>query len=178
MIDREGFRSNVGIIISNQEGQLLWAKRANQKAWQFPQGGVNQGESAEQTLFRELYEEVGLKRKDVKIIGSTQQWLKYHLPQRLIRRDSKPLCIGQKQKWFLLRLISNENAIRFDRDASPEFDDWMWVSYWYPLRYVVSFKREVYREALQELAPLLAHEVQARQSGHKNHHRRRKPRRT
>ena len=175
MIDRDGFRSNVGIIISNQDGQLLWAKRAKQKAWQFPQGGVNQGESAEQTLFRELYEEVGLKRKDVRIIGSTQQWLKYRLPQRLIRRDSKPLCIGQKQKWYLLRLISNESSIRFDQDAKPEFDDWMWVSYWYPLRFVVSFKREVYREALLELAPLLAQEQ--KRTANAQHHRRRKPRR-
>lgn len=153
MIDSEGFRSNVGIIIANAQGELLWARRVGQDAWQFPQGGINQGESPEQALFRELQEEVGLTEKDVEVLACTRGWLRYRLPQRLLRRDSKPLCIGQKQKWFLLRMLSADDSVSFDSDHKPEFDQWRWVSYWYPLDQVVAFKKEVYRRALKELAP-------------------------
>ena len=133
MIDSEGFRANVGIMIANAKGELLWARRVGQDAWQFPQGGIQEGESAEQALFRELKEEVGLTEKDVEVVACTRGWLRYRLPQRLLRRDAKPLCIGQKQKWFLLRMLADDAEIRFDSDEQPEFDSWQWVSYWYPL---------------------------------------------
>ncbi|MRX28085.1 RNA pyrophosphohydrolase [Kangiella sp. HZ709] len=151
MIDAEGFRANVGIIICNKQGQLLWTRRYGQTSWQFPQGGVHPGESAEQTMYRELFEEVGLEKDDVRILGSTQHWYKYRLPPKLIRQNSKPLCIGQKQKWFLLELTSDESKIDFNATSHPEFDDFIWVNYWYPVRHVVNFKREVYRLALSEL---------------------------
>ncbi|WP_101758748.1 RNA pyrophosphohydrolase [Oceanicoccus sp. KOV_DT_Chl] len=153
MIDSEGFRANVGIMLANARGEVLWARRVGQDAWQFPQGGIHEGESPQQALFRELKEEVGLTEKDVEIIGSTRGWLRYRLPQRLLRHDSKPLCIGQKQKWYLLRMLADDQAVSFDNDEKPEFDGWRWVSYWYPLGQVISFKREVYRRALKELAP-------------------------
>ena len=153
MIDSEGFRANVGIMLANARGEVLWARRVGQDAWQFPQGGIQQGESPQQALFRELEEEIGLTAKDVEIIASTRGWLRYRLPQRLLRRDSKPLCIGQKQKWFLLKMLSDDSEVRFDKDHKPEFDHWRWVSYWYPLGQVVPFKREVYRRALKALAP-------------------------
>ncbi len=153
MIDSEGFRANVGIMLANARGEVLWARRVGQDAWQFPQGGIQQGETPQQALFRELKEEIGLTAKDVEIIASTRGWLRYRLPQRLLRRDSKPLCIGQKQKWFLLRMLSDDSEVHFDNDHKPEFDHWRWVSYWYPLGQVIPFKREVYRRALKELAP-------------------------
>ncbi len=152
MIDSEGFRANVGIMIANAKGEVLWARRVGQDAWQFPQGGIQEGESAKQALFRELKEEVGLTEKDVEVVACTRGWLRYRLPQRLLRRDSKPLCIGQKQKWFLLRMLADDADVRFDNDEKPEFDSWQWVSYWYPLGQVIPFKREVYRRALKELA--------------------------
>ncbi|MCG8316413.1 MAG: RNA pyrophosphohydrolase [Pseudomonadales bacterium] len=155
MIDEEGFRANVGIILANDNGQVLWARRVGQDAWQFPQGGISGNESPEDALYRELHEEVGLRPGDVKIIGCTKGWLKYRLPKRFLRYRSKPLCIGQKQKWFLLLLTGDENNVSFDYGDPPEFDDWRWVSYWYPLDKVVSFKRDVYRKALKELAPQL-----------------------
>lgn len=139
-------------MIANAKGELLWARRVGQDAWQFPQGGIQEGESAEQALFRELKEEVGLTEKDVEVVACTRGWLRYRLPQRLLRRDTKPLCIGQKQKWFLLRMLAGDAEIRFDSDEQPEFDSWQWVSYWYPLGQVIPFKREVYRRALKELA--------------------------
>jgi putative (di)nucleoside polyphosphate hydrolase len=155
VIDAQGYRPNVGIILANAQGHVLWARRIGQDAWQFPQGGIKDSESAEQAMYRELKEEVGLNPADVDVLGCTQGWLRYRLPKRMVRHNSKPVCIGQKQKWFLLRLISPENKIQVDQTESPEFDDWRWVSYWYPLGQVVTFKRDVYRRAMKELAPII-----------------------
>lgn len=155
MIDSEGFRPNVGIILANQCGQVLWAKRIGQDAWQFPQGGINVDETPEQAMYRELYEEVGLQPGDVRVLACTRGWLRYRLPRRLMRKDSRPLCIGQKQKWFLLELLSPDEQVKVDLSESPEFDDWRWVSYWFPVGRVVAFKRDVYRRAMKELAPRL-----------------------
>jgi putative (di)nucleoside polyphosphate hydrolase len=151
MIDSQGFRPNVGIIICNPHGQLLWAKRIGQDAWQFPQGGIRNGERLQQALYRELKEEVGLEPADVEIISSTKGWLYYELPKNLIRQNSSPVCIGQKQKWYLLRMRCDEQKIDLRANNMPEFDDWQWVSFWYPLSQVIDFKREVYRQALKEL---------------------------
>ena len=152
MIDAEGFRPNVGIIICNSASQVLWAKRIGQDAWQFPQGGIRHGEELQQAMYRELKEEVGLDAEDVEIISSTQDWLYYQLPTNLIRYNSNPVCIGQKQKWYLLRLRCAESRIALcSNDSPPEFDDWCWVSFWYPLSQVIDFKKEVYRQALKEL---------------------------
>ncbi len=154
VIDGDGYRLNVGIVICNNHGQVFWAKRYGQHSWQFPQGGIDEGETPEQAMYRELYEEVGLTKKDVKIIATSRHWLRYKLPKRLVRWDSKPVCIGQKQKWFLLRLDCEESKINMQRGKSPEFDGWRWVSYWYPVRQVVSFKRDVYRRAMKEFASM------------------------
>lgn len=153
MIDAEGFRPNVGIILTNAEGQVLWARRHGHDAWQFPQGGINPDESPEDAMYRELWEEIGLEYHHVKIIAQTRGWLRYRLPRRYVRHESPPpVCIGQKQKWFLLSLIGSVDNIQLNKCHPPEFDGWQWVSYWYPLNQVVSFKREVYRKALLELA--------------------------
>ncbi len=141
----------MGIIIFNLKGQLLWAKRLGQDAWQFPQGGVQSNESPEEAALRELNEEVGLDPEDVEIIACTQKWLRYRLPKHLVRQNSQPVCIGQKQKWYLMKLLSDTEKIRFDLGDKPEFDHWRWVNYWYPVDQVVSFKRKVYRKALEEL---------------------------
>jgi putative (di)nucleoside polyphosphate hydrolase len=151
MIDSEGFRPNVGIILANAQGQVLWAKRIGHDAWQFPQGGIQYGETPEQALYRELKEEIGLEPEHVRILAQTRGWLRYRLPHRYIRQDSSPVCIGQKQKWFLLQLTASTREIRLDASHPAEFDHWTWVSYWYPLGQVVAFKRDVYRKAMIEL---------------------------
>lgn len=156
MIDTDGFRPNVGLIIFNDVGKLLWAKRIGQDAWQFPQGGIQRNETPEAAALRELREEVGLEPHDVEIIASTSNWLRYRLPAHLIRQRSQPLCIGQKQRWFLLRLLTDTSRIRFDLGDKPEFDSFTWVDYWEPAELVVSFKRKVYRKALEELQDPLA----------------------
>lgn len=155
MIDENGFRSNIGIIVMNDNANLLWARRIGQNAWQFPQGGVHPGETAEEALYREMYEELGLRPEDVEMIGQTVDWLHYRIPDAYIRHDSRPLCIGQKQKWFLLKLVSDHSAVCLDRTDSPEFDAWRWVTYWYPVKHAIFFKRQVYKSALREFVPLV-----------------------
>lgn len=156
MIDEDGFRPNVGIIICNGDGKVFWARRVGGKdAWQFPQGGIDAGESPEQALFRELYEEVGLRAHQVEVLAQTDRWLRYHLPRQYWRRGPGPRCVGQKQKWFLLRLRVPDSAIQLDAHGSPEFDHWEWVDYWHPIDRVIHFKREVYRLAMQELEPVV-----------------------
>ena len=149
IIDEQGFRLNVGIILLGPQRHVFWAKRLGQDAWQFPQGGVQIDETPEATLFRELTEEVGLVKEDVDIVTCTQDWLPYRLPKRLIRQQ-QPLCIGQKQKWFLLKLRSHESKIKLDLSCTPEFDSWRWVDYWHPLKEVIAFKRDVYQQVLHE----------------------------
>lgn len=155
MIDADGYRPNVGIVLGNDHGQLLWAKRIGMPAWQFPQGGINPGEDPEQAMQRELREELGLDPGHVEVLGTTRDWLRYTLPPRYRRRGNVPQCIGQKQRWFALRLKGPESAVRFDLGDPPEFERWRWVDYWYPVKEVVAFKRDVYRAALHELEPLL-----------------------
>lgn len=160
VIDADGFRPNVGIMLANDQGQLLWARRVGgRNAWQFPQGGIHTGESPEEALYRELEEEVGLTQRSVEVLGSTRGWLRYRLPKRFVRKGGQePVCIGQKQKWYLLRMLEEDAAVKLDANEKPEFDHWQWVSYWYPLNQVISFKREVYRRAMKELAlPLGRH---------------------
>ncbi len=154
-IDTDGYRANVGIIIVNDAGHLLLGGRMGNSGWQFPQGGIGKDESPEEALYRELAEEVGLSADDVDMLGGTSDWVKYKLPSKFIRRNSKPLCIGQKQLWYLLRLTASEDRLCLDSTDQPEFDRWRWVEYWRPVKEVVYFKRRVYVHALNELAPLV-----------------------
>lgn len=155
MIDEDGFRHGVGIILVNAKRQVFLAKRVGKLAWQFPQGGIQENETPEEAMFRELNEEVGLSSGDVKILSVTRRWLRYRLPKRLVRHHSTPVCIGQKQKWFLLQLVTSEASIDLAATDSPEFDSWAWVSYWYPLTQVVAFKRRVYSLAMKEFARIV-----------------------
>ena len=155
VIDKDGFRLSVGIILTNQGGKVLWARRVGQQAWQFPQGGLQADERPADAMYRELSEEIGLEPSHVEVLGYTRGWLQYRLPKRFIRHGQEPVCIGQRQRWFMLRLVGGEDQVRLDLCERPEFDRWRWVEYWHPLREVVSFKRSVYRRALSEFEPLV-----------------------
>ena len=155
MLDREGYRPNVGIILINNRNEVFWGKRVREHSWQFPQGGIKPGESPETAMYRELYEEVGLLPQHIKIVGRTRDWLRYDVPSHWVRREWRGSYRGQKQIWYLLRLVGRDSDINLRACHHPEFDGWRWVSYWYPLGQVVTFKREVYRRALKELAPRL-----------------------
>ena len=155
IIDRAGYRLNVGIILVNASGRVFWGRRSGHDAWQFPQGGLAAGENALEAMFRELQEEVGLTKEDVEVLASTKRWLKYRLPKQYLRHGSEPLVIGQKQKWFLLKLVSSEQKVRLDLSDSPEFDSWRWIDFHEPEAQVIYFKRQVYSQALKELEPFL-----------------------
>lgn len=155
MIDRDGYRPNVGIILCNRKNEVFWGKRVREHSWQFPQGGINAGESPEIAMYRELHEEVGLREEHVRILGRTRDWLRYDVPDRWIRREWRGNYRGQKQIWFLLRLIGRDTDVCLRASDKPEFDAWRWNDYWVPGEAVVEFKREVYQKALAELVRFL-----------------------
>ena len=165
MLDRDGFRPNVGIILLNQRSQVFWGKRIRTHSWQFPQGGIDRGENPEQAMFRELHEEVGLFPQHVHVLARTRDWLRYEVPDRFIRRDARGHYKGQKQIWFLLQLVGHDWDLNLRATDHPEFDAWRWNDYWVPLDVVVEFKRGVYEMALSELAryvPRLEHRPEHR----------------
>ncbi|VTY23178.1 RNA pyrophosphohydrolase [Xylophilus ampelinus] len=155
MLDRDGFRPNVGIVLLNQKNQVFWGKRIRTHSWQFPQGGIDRGETPEQAMFRELHEEVGLLPEHVRIVARTRDWLRYEVPDRFIRRDARGHYKGQKQIWYLLQLVGHDWDLNLRATDHPEFDAWRWHDYWVPLDVVVEFKRGVYEMALTELARFL-----------------------
>ncbi|MDP4299783.1 RNA pyrophosphohydrolase [Leptothrix discophora] len=174
MLDREGFRPNVGIILLNQRSQVFWGKRIRTHSWQFPQGGIKHGESPEQAMFRELHEEVGLHPEHVRIIARTRDWLRYEVPDHYIRRDARGHYKGQKQIWFLLQLLGRDSDMNLRATDHPEFDAWRWHDYWVPLEVVIEFKRNVYEMALTELAryvPRPNHQNRYLRSGMRGHRR-------
>ncbi|MCL2022238.1 MAG: RNA pyrophosphohydrolase [Betaproteobacteria bacterium] len=152
MLDREGFRPNVGIVLCNAKNEVFWGKRIREHSWQFPQGGIKRGETPEEAMFRELHEEIGLKSEHVAILGRTKGWLRYEVPTQWIRREWRGSYRGQKQIWFLLRLVGRDHDISLRASSHPEFDAWCWHNYWVPMDSVIEFKRNVYLDALNELA--------------------------
>ena len=172
MLDRDGFRPNVGIVLLNHRNQVFWGKRIRTHSWQFPQGGIDRGESPEQAMYRELREEVGLLPEHVRILARTREWLRYEVPDRYIRRDARGHYKGQKQIWFLLQLTGHDWDLNLRASSHPEFDAWRWHDYWVPLDVVVEFKRSVYEMALTELSRYLPrHEYRSRylRSGSRHH---------
>ena len=155
MLDQHGYRPNVGIILTNPLKQVFWGKRLGQHSWQFPQGGINRGESPREAMFRELWEELGLFENQVRIISRTEDWLRYDGPGRWIPRELRGIYKGQKQIWFLLEVLGKNKDINLKATNHPEFEAWKWNDYWVPLSQVIDFKRGVYKEALKELAPAL-----------------------
>jgi len=153
MVDKDGYRPNVGIILLGKDNQVFWGRRINETSWQFPQGGILPGEEIEHAMFRELNEELGLFKEHVSIIGRTANWLYYDVPGSFNRTNNN--YRGQKQIWFLLRFLGQAHNINVKFHKDQEFDAWRWVDYWLPLDEVVNFKQNVYRSALTELEKYL-----------------------
>ncbi len=160
MLDREGFRPNVGIILLNARNEVFWGKRLREHSWQFPQGGIKYGETPVQAMYRELHEETGLQPEHVKVIGRTRDWLRYEVPDKFIKREVRGHYRGQKQIWFLLRMVGRDCDICLRATDHPEFDAWRWNEYWVPLEAVIEFKRDVYQLALTELSRFLRRPAQ------------------
>jgi len=166
MVDRDGYRPNVGIVLCNTRNQVFWGKRVNQHAWQFPQGGIKRGETPVAAMYRELKEEVGLEPGHVRVLGRTRDWLRYDVPEKWLHREWRGHYRGQKQIWFLLRLVGRDTDVSLRASEKPEFDAWRWNEYWIPLETVIEFKRDVYTRALQELAPFLSRDRHERPRRH------------
>src|SRR5258706_10660164 len=132
MLDRDGYRPNVGIILANPKNEGFWGKRVNQHAWQFPQGGMKHGETPVQAMYRELEEEIGLHRVHVRVLGRTREWLRYEVPEKWSRHareggreggtEARNAYRGQKQIWFLLRMVGRDCDVSLRASGHPEFD--------------------------------------------------------
>ena len=158
MNEESNYRLNVGLIIVNTYGKVLICKRKNSNQWQFPQGGIDEGESPIEAAKREIFEEVGIKPSKIKVLGKIKDWVKYKIPKELAKKSFKKKgIVGQKQKWFIFK-VKSEACISFVNDPDNEFDDFAWVSYWHPIALIVSFKKEVYRSVLAELLPIYFNE--------------------
>src|SRR5258706_13276026 len=130
MIDRDGYRPNVAIVLINGRNQVFWGKRGKEHAWQFPQGGINPGETPEQAMYRELQEETGLEPQHVRILGRTRDWLHYNVPTHWVKRERRGTYRGQKQNWFLLRLVWRECGIRLLAHSHPHVHAGRWSTFW------------------------------------------------
>ena len=153
---KSGYRLNVAMIVFNEENKFLFCNRKNTTNWQFPQGGVDEKEDFQVAMYRELYEEVGLEKKQVKIEAESSELLYYDIPKKIRSVVLGGKYKGQAQKYFLLRLISGE--INLLLENNPEFDDYNWVPFWLPLEKGVDFKKEVYRKALTEFREYMNNE--------------------
>lgn len=149
-----GYRLNVGMVLVNPTNEVFWAKRAGARSWQFPQGGVLEGETLEETMYRELQEEVGLKANQVSIIAKSGRWHQYDIPPAFQRPDRTP-CLGQRQRWFLLRFDQDDSLINLNVSPKPELSHWRWVDFWTPAKECVAFKSEIYTHVLKEFAGIL-----------------------
>tara|TARA_Y100000590_G_scaffold139674_1_gene160021 strand:- start:38399 stop:38884 length:486 start_codon:yes stop_codon:yes gene_type:complete len=148
-LSQEEYRPCVAAIILGPSNKVLWCQRVDHSGWQFPQGGIDEGETPREAILREIWEEVGLNEKDVEIICESKGWFKYDVPKdRRPKYFRKNVYKGQRQKWFLLKLISEDKKINLRASVPIEFDKWIWSSYWYPLRTIVPFKKELYKQVL------------------------------
>ena len=145
------YRSNVGIMMVNEKGFVFVGQRLdnNQNAWQMPQGGIDAGEDPETAAYRELLEETGVKKQDVRFVASSSQWLSYELPEDLIPILWNGKYRGQKQKWFLFKFLGEDGDINIATEH-PEFSKWKWISKENLLKEIVPFKKSVYENVLKE----------------------------
>ena len=150
MIDLDGYRQNVGIILLNKDKQVFWGRRKGEDSWQFPQGGIYDSEEADAAMLRELNEELGLLPQHIRVIAKTREWLYYDVPGTY-RRTSRAVYRGQKQIWYLLQFLGHDYHINVKYHQEQEFDAWRWIDYWQAISDVVKFKQEVYDKALHEL---------------------------
>ena len=153
---KESYRSNVAIIIVNKMGKVLWCRRKDGQGWQFPQGGLDNGETTLDAVYRETQEEVGLKKEDLRIIKESEEWFYYKVPENRIPkyfRFKNSQFIGQTQKWFLAEILCADSKINLNASSPVEFDDWTWSSYWHPVNGCVEFKKSTYRKVLKSFLP-------------------------
>ncbi len=147
------YRKNVGVMLVNGDGLVWVGQRLDSEtpAWQMPQGGIDKGENPQTAALRELEEETGVSADLVTVEAETKGWVAYDLPHDLVPKIWKGRYRGQEQKWFLLRFNGSDDAINIDVDH-PEFSQWRWLPADQLVDAIVPFKREVYRQVVEEFA--------------------------
>lgn len=142
------YRPAVGLVIFNEKGEVFLGRRRAQRGfwvWQFPQGGIDAGESPKQAAYRELYEETGIEKSQVSLLGKTEGWLYYDLPKAARKRWR-----GQRQKWFAMRFTGKSKHIDLTIEQPPEFSTYAWGRLDDAAHLIVPFKRKVYKHIARE----------------------------
>ena len=147
-------RSGVGIVVLNKYNKVFVAKRIDnpKNFWQMPQGGVDEGENFLSAAYRELEEETSIK--NVKLIHEIDEITTYLLPKHLLGVIWKGKYKGQKQKWFLMRFLGNDNEVNINTNK-PEFLEWKWIDLDMITDVVVDFKLEVYKTLQKKIKKIL-----------------------
>ena len=144
------FRIGVGVIVLNEKNRVFVGKRKDNPVdkWQMPQGGVNEGEKLIDAMKRELEEETGIK--NIKILKEIDGWSEYELPENLLGKIWRGKYRGQKQKWFIVKFIGDEDEINL-KTSKPEFIEWKWLDIENLPGVIVEFKRKVYEDLLPKI---------------------------
>lgn len=155
-IEKLPYRPCVGVMLVNPAGLIFVGQRIDNPgpAWQMPQGGIDAGEDPRTAALRELWEETGVREGHVDIVAETSEWVTYDLPHDLVPKLWHGRFRGQRQKWFLMRLTGGDAVIDIETDH-PEFSRWRWIDPGDLVDNIVPFKRDMYRQVLAYLAPLI-----------------------
>ena len=147
-------RSGVGIVVLNKENKVFVAKRIDnpKNFWQMPQGGVDEGEDFLKAAYRELEEETSIK--NVELVKELDGTITYELPDRLLGLIWKGKYRGQKQKWFLMKFIGNDDEINVNTNK-PEFLEWKWIDLEMITSVVVDFKLDVYKTLQKKIKDII-----------------------
>jgi len=150
------YRSGVGIVLINQHKKIFVGKRIDNQsdAWQMPQGGIDIGEDEDIAMYRELFEETGIKAENVKLLKKSSKYFYYNLPYKLQKKFWGGKYLGQKQRWYLLDFIGDDSGVNISTHE-PEFSEWKWVNSQDLINLIVNFKKTLYQEIVEEFKDYL-----------------------